>query len=269
MIKKLFYLSSRTIFFLVLFLFVSIVFYIFYKFFLGFNIDLLKSELLGAILGTFYLVFLSVVIVIPLGISTAIFIEFYARKKLKFVLDFIFELLASMPSIIIGLFGFSVLLILHNYFPNIRSSLLLASLSLAILILPYIVKSTQLGIQETPKRYMDMLYSLGASKENVILKVVLPFAKEHIKKGVFLSIARSAEDTAVIMLTGVVASYGSVKSIFAPFEALPFYIYYVSENYESQLELDSIYIAIIMLMFISSLFMFFVGNLSKDKVWLR
>ena len=255
---KMFFYFTRGVFVFVLLVFLSILAYLFSKGVLYFNIDLISSLLLPSIEGTLSLVFLSVLFATPIGIMAAIYIHSFAKGVVKKLLDFSFELLASIPSIIIGLFGFSLLLVLHRFFEFFRGSLILSSLSLSFLILPYIVKSTQLGFLETPKSYINIAYSLGSSKKDIIFKILLPFAKKHILKGVFLCISRSAEDTAVIMLTGVVASYGNVEGIFSPFEALPFYIYYTTANYTDENQLNTIFVAIVILMMISTTFMFLI-----------
>jgi len=248
---------------LTLLLFVWMVGFLLTKGVVLFDMELINTSLWASIQGTLWVVVLSVGIATPLGIATGIYLESYAKGFIRWWLDISFELLASVPSIVMGLFGFSVLLLAHRVYPQLKSSLLLASISISLLILPYIVKGTQLGIRETPNIYRSIAYSLGASKESVIIHIELPFAKRHIIKGLFLSIARAAEDTAVIMLTGVVASYGKVESLFSPFEALPFYIYYTSANYENAKELDSIYVAILLLMLISSISMLIVKRASR------
>ena len=262
MIKTFFKYISLFISCIVAIIFVCIILYLVYKAIDYFDINLILEELLAPLYGTIILVLLSVIFATILGIPTAIYIEMYATKRIKSILDFSFELLASMPSIIIGLFGFSLLLLLHQIEHNFKSSLLLSSSMVAMLILPYIVKSTQLGIQECQKDFINIGYSLGASKDKIILNILLPFAKRHIVKGIFLAIARSAEDTATIMLTGVVASYGYVDSLFSPFEALPFYIYQTTTNYSNPAQLGGIFVASIALMMISVLFM---GLISRGK----
>jgi phosphate transport system permease protein len=270
--KGLFLWGSRVLFVGVLSLFVGILGYLLVQGFGYFDLSLIEETLFASVQGTILLVLLSVVIATPLGMATGIYMESYAKGRFGQFLDWSFEVLASIPSIIVGLFGFSLLLGLHQIFPAFRSSLLLASASLAILILPYIVKATQLGLSETPRELLSLGYALGASTEQVILRIKLPFARGHILKGIFLSIARAAEDTAVIMLTGVVASYGWNESLFAPFEALPFYIYHTTANYESEAALHSIYVAIILLMCISSILMVLVRGGAvrmKGGAWFR
>ena len=270
--RRLFLWGSRVVFVGVLLLFLGILCYLLIEGVTYFDIKLIREELWAAAAGTVLLILLSVAIAAPLGIATGVYMESYATGVFGRFLDWSFELLASIPSILMGLFGFSLLLGLHQLFPSFRSSLLLASLSLSLLILPYIVKATQLGLSETPRELLSLGYALGASREQVIIRIKLPHAKKHILKGVFLSIARAAEDTAVIMLTGVVASYGLAESLFSPFEALPFYIYTTTANYESEAALHSIYVAIILLMSVSSLLMVMVRGGSehmKGRLWFR
>lgn len=263
--NKVFKVFTTLLFTLTTATFVAIIFYLIFKGVKSFSFAFLTNELLAPIEGTVVLVVLSTLIATIFGITTAIYIERYAKKRIKKILNLSFEILASMPSIIIGLFGFTILVALHKIFPNIQSSLLLSATTLAILTLPYIIKATQLGLQQVPKEFILVACATGATKEQTILKIELPFAKNHILKGIFLTIARSAEDTAVIMLTGVVASYGTFKSIFEPFEALPFFIYYTTTNYENESALNSIYVAIILLILISTTIM----ALIKATKWFR
>jgi phosphate transport system permease protein len=263
--NRVFFIVTRALAVAISAVFILVILYLLYKGFKYFSLDLFSSELLAPLSGTIALIFMSVIIALPLGIASAIYIEFYAPKRVKGFLDFSFDILASVPSIIMGLFGFAILLGLHALFSEVKSSLLLASLSVAFLILPYITKSAQLGFRDVLPIYKSIGYSLGATKEQLIKKIVLPFAREHIIKGVLLSVARASEDTAVIMLTGVVASYGMVDGLLKPFEALPFFIYYTSANYASGQEFNAIYVAVLMLLGLS----FSIILLLRGKFWLR
>ena len=263
--SRLYYLFSRTLAILILAAFVGIVVYLVYNGLKELNLSLITNELKAPLIGTICLVLLSVAIALPLGVASAIYIEFYAPKRLQKILDFSFEMLASVPSIVMGLFGFSLLLFLHNIFSEIKSSLALASVSVAFLILPYITKATILGFRDILPHFRLIGYALGANKDALIKKIILPLAKEHITKGALLAVARASEDTAVIMLTGVVASYGIPDGLFKPFEALPFFIYYTSANYSSEAEFNAIFVAILMLLAIS----FSIMALIRGKIWLR
>jgi phosphate transport system permease protein len=135
--------------------------------------------------------------------------------------------------------------------------LLISALSLAFLVLPYIIKTTQGAIERIPLLTRLTAPGLGATKLQNVMLVLLPLALSDIISGVVLAIGRCAEDTAVIMLTGVVATAGVPKSLFASFEALPFYIYYTASEYTDPAELVKGYgAALILLLICSMLFVF-------------
>ena len=202
-----------------------------------------------AIVGSFLVVFLSVTWAIPLGVLTGIYMAEYGNGHLKKILDFSFDLLASVPSIVIGLFGLTLSIFLHrNFSQRLYPCLLISSFSLAILILPYIVRTTQLSIEEVSVSTKLAGLSLGASKIQNLLYVIMPASVKGMLSGVVLATGRAAEDTAVIMLTGVVATAGIPNSLLSKFEALPFYIYYISSQYSDQAELVTGFAAAIILL---------------------
>ncbi len=212
--------------------------------------------LFPAIIGTFFLILLSVGVALPLGLATGIYLAEYAPAGLKGFFSLIVDILAGIPSIVVGLFGFSITIFLHHFYDNrIFPCLLISALSLAFLVLPYIIKTTQEAIESLPLQIKLTAPSLGASKFENIIFVLLPSALSDVVSGVVLAIGRCAEDTAVIMLTGVVATAGIPKSIFASFEALPFYIYYIASEYSDPSELMKGYgAALILLLICAGLF---------------
>ena len=214
--------------------------------------------LFPAMAGTFLLVLLSVGISLPLGLCAGIYLAEYARAVPKKVFSFLVDLLAGIPSIVVGLFGFSITIFLHHvYNSRIFPCLLISAFSLAFLVLPYIIKTTQNAIESIPLLTRITAPSLGASRLQNIIWVLLPVALSDIISGVVLAIGRCAEDTAVIMLTGVVATAGVPKSLFSSFEALPFYIYYMASEYSDPAELAKGYgAALILLMICAGLFVF-------------
>jgi phosphate transport system permease protein len=250
-------------------LFAALLLYLMIRGALSWSGDLLSRELAAPIAGTLLLVLLTVAIALPVGVATGIYLQIYAGPRMRAMLGLAFEILASIPSIVVGLFGFSMLLALHRLFPDLRSSLLLAALSLALLVLPYLVQATRLGLEETPREYLSVAAALGASREDLLRRIQLPHAGRHILKGVFLAVARSAEDTAVILLTGVVASYGLPDGLGRPFEALPFHIYYTTANYDGPEELRSVFMAVLVLMAVSAGFMALTGGLGRLVYWRR
>lgn len=226
------------------------------------------AGLFPAIVGTCAVIVLSVSLAIPVGMASGIYMAEYARGGVKKALGLLFDILASVPSIVIGLFGFSLAVFLHRHFSaNITPSLIISSLSLAMLVLPYIIRSTQVALENLPAETKRIAVALGATNLQNIVYVLIPKALPGIISGVILAIGRCAEDTAVIMLTGVVASAGIPKSIFSQYEALPFYIYYVSSQYANPQELMSGYGASLILLMICALLFFFAILIQKGVTY--
>ncbi|MBW2220389.1 MAG: phosphate ABC transporter permease PstA [Deltaproteobacteria bacterium] len=241
--------------------------YLFYKGASSLNLSLIFGEvnpldalllrqpvfdgLFPAIIGTLILVLLSVSIAIPIGMAAGIYMAEYANDKVRGLFGVFFDILAGIPSIVIGLFGFSVSVFLHHHFSeSIYPSLIVSALSLAFLVLPYLIRTTQIALESIPQNIRMTAMALGAERLQNIFYVLIPHSLSGIASGVVLSIGRCAEDTAVIMLTGVVATAGIPKSIMANFEALPFYIYYISSQYADSDELAKGFGAAIILIMI-------------------
>ncbi len=225
-----------------------------------------NGVLVAPLVGTVWLVVLSVLVALPIGVGAGIYLSVYARGRMREVLSFWFELHASIPSILIGLFGFALILALHAVLPSALPALWLAAVSIAMLIVPYIIKATELGIAETPPEPIRLAYALGATREQVLRAIQLPAARRHLLKGIILATARAAEDTAVIMLTGAVASYGIPHSLLEPFEALPFFIYTTVAAYGSAEELGSVFVAALVLVGMAGVL---VGILLNEKLEVR
>jgi len=193
-----------------------------------------------AIVGTGLVVILSVSWAIPVGIFAGIHLAEFSGQRVKNIFNFSFDILAAVPSIVIGLFGLTVAIFLHQHFSDrLYPCLLISSFALAVLVIPYIVRTTQLSIEAVPHSMRAVGLSLGASKMQNLYHVLLPNSISGILSGVILALGRAAEDTAVIMLTGAVATAGVPDSLLAKYEALPFYIYYISSQYTDQKELMS------------------------------
>lgn len=224
------------------------------------------AGLFPAMAGTFAVVTLSVGFAIPVGMASGIYMAEYARGGVKSVLGFCFDILAGVPSVVIGLSGFALAIFLHKHFSaGIYPSLFISSLSLAVLVLPYIIRSTQFALESLPADTRRIAVALGATKLQNIVYVLIPKSLSAIFSGIILAIGRCAEDTAVIMLTGAVAFAGVPKSLFAQYEALPFYIYYISSQYANQQELLSGYGASIILLLICAL-LFFIASMIRKGV---
>jgi phosphate transport system permease protein len=213
--------------------------------------------LLPAVAGTFMLVLTTVGLALPVGLGAGIYLAEYSCGRIKQLLSLFFDILAGIPSIVVGLFGFSLAVFLHHHMSGrIYPCLLISALSLAFLVLPYLIRSTQAALESLPAKDRITAPALGASKLQNIRFVLLPRAMDGIVSGVILAIGRCAEDTAVIMLTGAVATAGIPGSVMSNYEALPFYIYYISSQYMDQQELLSGFgAAIVLLTLCSALFL--------------
>ncbi|MEZ4599402.1 MAG: phosphate ABC transporter permease PstA [Syntrophotaleaceae bacterium] len=209
-----------------------------------------------AIAGTLALVILSVIWAIPVGIAAGIYLAEYAGARAKKVLDAFFDVLSGIPSIVVGLFGFAFAVFLHRHFSDrFGPCLLISSVALSVLVLPYIIRTTQAALEGIPLEGRLTGLALGASRYQNIVLVLIPKSLSGIMSGIILAIGRCAEDTAVIMLTGAVASAGLPKSLFSQYEALPFYIYYISSQYADPQELMKGYgAAIVLLLLCTGLF---------------
>jgi len=195
-----------------------------------------------ACVGTMLLILLAGLMAVPLGIAAGIYLAGFASSRFKRLMSLSIELLAGTPSIIMGLFGFALILFLRNTFlPDANTCLLLAASCLALLVLPYLIFTTQAALESLPDDYRLIGPALGLSRMQTVRHTLLPAAGRGILGGVVLALGRAAEDTAVIMLTGVIANAGLPHGLFGKFEALPFRIFYLASEYRTAAELNSAY----------------------------
>ncbi len=151
-----------------------------------------------AIVGTIQLALLSILLATPLGVGTAIFLTEYTRESaFTKLIRFGVESLAGIPSILYGLFGFIFFVIKLK----MGWSLLAGVLTLTIMILPTIIRTSEEAIRSVPRQLRIVSYSLSASKWETIKKVVLPAAMPGILTGIMLSIGRAVGETAAIIFT--------------------------------------------------------------------
>lgn len=160
--------------------------------------------ILPMILGSVYVTAGAVIIGVPLGILTAVYMAKYASKKVKKVLEPAINLLSGIPSIVYGFFGLMVLVpVVKNLFGGNGNSMLTASILLGVMILPTIVSVSQAAIEAVPPHYYEGALALGATHERSVFFTMLPAAKSGIFAGVVLGIGRAIGETmAVIMVAG-------------------------------------------------------------------
>ena len=161
--------------------------------------DMGKSGgIFSTIVGTVALSFMAILIAAPLGVGTAIYLTEYTRGgRLTRVIRFGAECLAGIPSIIFGLFGF-ILFVTKLKF---GWSILSGSLTLAFMLLPTIIRTSEEAIKSVPPAYRNVSFSLGGTKWQTVTRVVLPSALPGIMTGVVLSIGRSIGETAAVIFT--------------------------------------------------------------------
>jgi phosphate transport system permease protein len=152
----------------------------------------------STIVGTVALTLLAILIATPLGVGSAIYLTEYTRENwITRVIRFGSECLAGIPSIIFGLFGF----ILFVTKLGLGWSLLSGGLTLAFMILPTIIRTSEEAIRSVPYVYREVGFSLGSTKWQTVTRVVLPSALPGIATGVILSIGRSIGETAAVIFT--------------------------------------------------------------------
>ncbi len=165
------------------------------------------NELFGIlpmIIGSILVTGLSVLIGVPIGILSAVFMVFYCKKGLYRILKPTVDLLAGIPSIVYGFFGLVVIVpIMQQLFGGGGKSVLTASVLLGIMILPTIISVTESALRAVPNSYYEGALALGASHESSIFKIVLPAARSGVMAGVILGVGRSVGETmAVSMVAG-------------------------------------------------------------------
>ena len=162
-----------------------------------------RIGILPDILNTLYLVMATILFVLPLGVCAAIYLNEYAsNKKLVAAIEYAAETLSGIPSIIYGLFG---MLFFVTYL-KWKYSLLAGGLTLSIMILPLIMRTTEEALLAVPASYREASFGLGAGRLRTVFRVVLPSAIPGILAGVILAIGRIVGETAALIYTaGTVA----------------------------------------------------------------
>lgn len=181
-----------------------------------------------AIVGTLTLVLGSMIVAFPLGVMSAIYTQEYAGKgwMVRFI-RVMTSNLASIPSIVFGLFGMSLFVNKLGF----GDSIIAGSLTLSLLVLPVVIRTTEEALKAIPNSYRTGSYALGASKLQTIRKVILPMAMPNIFTGLILSVGRVSGETAPILFT--VAAYFLPKlpsSVFDQVMALPYHLYVLATS---------------------------------------
>lgn len=221
-----------------------------------------SPSILPALVGTLSLIVIALGISIPLGIGCAVFLTEYTDNKSKFVkfIRISTETLAGIPSIVYGLFGYLIFVDLLK----MGYSLLGGGITLSIMILPVIVRSTEESLLSVPQGLREGSYALGAGKVRTIFKVVLPSCAGGIVTAIILAAGRVISESAVLILTvGMVVDKMPV-SLLSPGTSLALDIYYFgSFGYPEEAAATSV--VLMVLVFGINLLALLVGKLIKRK----
>jgi len=160
-----------------------------------------KGGIWSALLGTIYLVVMSLCVAAPIGVLAAVYLNEYARDNwFNRIVNLAVVNLAGVPSIVHALFGLGAFVL----FAGIGRSILAASLTLAIMTLPVIIASTKEALASVPMPFREACWNVGATRWQTIRRIVLPNSISGILTGVILQVSRTAGETAPIMFTGAV-----------------------------------------------------------------
>lgn len=180
--------------------------YILFKGIPNLNLDLFalaytskNQSMLPSIFNTLLLTFFTLLIAIPVGVFSAIFLTEYSKKNSKFVklIRLTNETLSGIPSIVYGLFGFLAFVISKQWGYSLKAGVI----TLAIMVLPLIIRTTEEAIMAVPKTYREGSFGLGAGKLRTIFVIVLPSAMPGILSGIILAIGRIVGETAALIYT--------------------------------------------------------------------
>ena len=211
------YLSAGTIALILL----GMIGYILYRGLPHISLDFLTQKpslvretigILPNILNTLYIILITLVIVLPIGVGAAIYLNEYAKnKRIVRIIELATETLSGIPSIIYGLVG----MLIFVQFCSLGTSLLAGSLTLVIMTLPTIIRTTQESLKTVPNGYREGSLALGAEKWYMIRTVVLPSAIDGIVTGCILSIGRIVGESAALLFTAGMANevYGLLDAV--------------------------------------------------------
>jgi phosphate transport system permease protein len=188
-----------------------------------------EGGIFPAIIGSFYLVIGTMIVALPLGVLSAIYLSEYAKaNKLTRIIRMAIVTLAGVPSIVFGLFGLGLFVITLNF----GSSILSGSLTLACLVLPTVIVASEEALKAVPHYMREGSLALGATKWQTIYKNVLPYALPGMLTGSILAVGRAAGEAAPILLTAAAFFLPELpSSIFDQVMALPYHLYILATQH--------------------------------------
>jgi phosphate transport system permease protein len=189
-----------------------------------------KGGILPAIVGTLLVSLITVVMAVPLGMFSAIYLNEYAHQgKLVRLIRLSIRNLSGVPSIVYGLFGVALFVQMFHFGASILSS----GMTLGLLTLPWTITASEEALKTVPKSFRDGALALGATKWQAIRTNVLPYAISGMLTGAILGLARAAGETAPILFTGAAFFLPFLpRSLFDQFMALPYHLYILATQHQ-------------------------------------
>ena len=261
-------------------LLISIVFYILSKGIRRVNWNFLSSTysskvngpkgIFPMIINTFYIILITVAISFPLGLGTAIYTTQYAKSKyFKKIVSFSSDVLSGIPSIIFGFFGFQIFCVKCG----LGTSIISGCLTMAICVLPTIIRTSEEALRKVPKEFKEAAYALGAKNLRVLFTVIIPTALPEIFTSMSLYVGKILGESAIFIYT-VGMSYalprGLISHIFESGSTLTIHLYQIAKqaNTEDSLEItfavSSVLLILVLLINLSTdLFLRFILKVKK------
>lgn len=205
-----------------------------------------RIGILPDILNTLYIIIATLLFVIPLGVGAAIYLTEYAKnKKLVGMIEYAAETLSGIPSIIYGLVG----MLFFCQFLNMQTSLIAGALTLVIMNLPTVIRTTQESLKTVPQSYREGAFGLGAGKWRVIRTVVLPGCVDGVITGCILSVGRILGESAALLFTAGLAHdlYGLFEGLVSSGSTLTVALYFYAKE-QGEFEVAFAVAAILMVM---------------------
>lgn len=216
-----------------------------------------KKGILPMIINTLYIVTLTMLISLPVGLGAAIYTTQYSKnKKFKKIISFSSDILSGIPSIIFGLFGYSVFCSKFK----LGTSIIAGCITMAICVLPTIFRTSEEALKNVPKDYVEAAVALGARKLRIIFTVVIPSAMSEIVTAISLCIGKILGESAILLYT-VGMSYsmpkGLVSHIFASGRTLTLHLYQIARQANTEDSLSITFatasVLLILILFLNSL----------------
>ncbi|MCE5296569.1 MAG: phosphate ABC transporter permease PstA [Euryarchaeota archaeon] len=213
----------------------------------NFHGAMVSGGILSPIIGTIILMALVLLISVPIGVLGAIFItEYWGNHRISRIWWMVVNNLAGVPSIVWGLVGLGLLV----YYLDFGLSLLAASITLSFVALPLIMIATKEAVDAIPSSIREASIALGATKWQTIRHHTIPYSASGILTGIILSLSRTAGETAPILLTGVAVNAAIPNSLFDSIQALPYYIYLMTQTSDRSAAIPMAYAAALVLIFL-------------------